>query len=706
GRFLRHLNKSDGLQANEFGYETFAQSKYSGQLYFGGNNGFNIINPANVPIDTCPPNVQISEILLLTGNKMVSQLDVVAANGMLPIKPFQKVLTVRFAGLDFESPLRNQFSCKLEGFDDDWRMLGTKDEITYTNLDPGDYVLQVKSSNKDGIWSRVPATMAITVYPPWWETWWAWILYTLLIAAVVVSIYQYQLSHQRAQAEAQKIRELDKMKSRLYTNITHEFRTPLTVITAMSDLIEKPEKSKELIQRNADSLLRLVNQLLDLSKVESGHLKLNMIQADVVPFVQYLTESFNSYAANKNINLVTYMESEVLIMDFDEYKLHSIISNLLSNAVKFTPEGGKIILHLKEVAGKMVIKVKDTGIGIPEDKLPLIFDQFYQVDDSSTRKGEGTGIGLTLTKELIELMKGTITVKSQPGGGTEFKVALPITREARLGEITKVQISPNLPPPDKMEEADFSLNAKLPILLLIEDNADVATYLQIWLKGKYEVLHARNGALGIKMAKEVIPDVVITDVMMPEKDGFEVCRTLKNDETTSHVPIIVLTAKTDDASRIEGLERGADAYLSKPFIKKELLVRLQSLIDLRKKLQARYSQPQSVDSGQVASLEDQFLQKVLEAIDKNLSDTDFSNANLASLLHLSESQLFRKLKALTGKSTAIYIRSYRLAKGKELLEKTSLTVSEIAYEVGFSDPAYFSRTFSSEFGLSPNAIRK
>ncbi|MCD4725101.1 MAG: response regulator, partial [Bacteroidales bacterium] len=644
----------------------------------------------------------------------------------------QNFLTFEYSAISLTIGSEVIFYHQLEGIDRDW-VQSSRRFASYSNLAPGNYTFRVKTQSGYNLWSDKPVVFDITIHPPWWKTWWAYALYILVIGGAFFGFYRFQLNRQLALREASRLKELDEIKSQLYANITHEFRTPLTVITGMADEIKSQMKPGEqsrftefldMIKRNAGSLLHLVSQMLDLSKLESGKLELKPIQADVVPYLQYITESFQSFAESKGIKLVFYNETEKVIMDYDPDKLFTIISNLLSNAIKFTRKGGKVICHLhtsgKLHPGNLILKIKDTGIGIPEDMLPNIFNRFFQIDSTSTRKGEGTGIGLSLAKELVELMKGCITVKSQEGKGSEFTVHLPVTRNAQKQvskfdrEQTDREISDKWPaglPAELMTEelpgSDTFDAPDHPLTLIVEDNKDVAKYIALCLGEDYSIHHAKDGQEGIDKALELIPDIIICDVMMPEKDGFEVCSFLKQDERTSHIPIIMLTAKTGRDDRLEGLMSGADAYLAKPFDKKELLVRIEKMIALRKLLHEKFSAAKYELKSSLSpdNIEDLFLKKAIHFIENNIDDSDFGSLQLARSISMSESQLYRKLKALTGKSTALFIRSIRLQKAKELLKTTTLNVSEVAYETGFSDPAWFSRAFKEEFGESPGAHR-
>nr|MBI1231355.1 response regulator [Cytophagales bacterium] len=425
-------------------------------------------------------------------------------------------------------------------------------------------------------------------------------------------------------------------------------------------------------------------------------------------------------AGDKHIHLTFFSVEKEVIMDFDEEKIQQIVYNLLSNAIKFTKKNGKVTLHVAkkmDVADEQLyIKVMDTGIGISVDKLPHIFDRFYQIDDSSTRKDEGTGIGLALSKELVEMMKGNIYVESTPFEGTVFHILLPISRNSIAGNfVVNTVLTRGVEKITTLKEGPTAENvmariAGSPIILVIDDNPDVITYIQSLLD-KFVVYTAGNGQKGIDKAFVLVPDIIISDVMMPEKNGFEVCEALKKDERTSHIPIILLTARATQEDRVEGLGYGADAYLAKPFHKEELKIRISHLISIRKKLQKKYAnlvKEGAQDNVPISSPgpEELFLQKLKEAVESNLDDTEFGPAQLFESVGMGQMQVYRKLKALTGKTPSQFIRSIRLKNGMNLLQTTEMNISEIAYQVGFSDPNYFSRTFQIEFKINPSDFRK
>jgi signal transduction histidine kinase/DNA-binding response OmpR family regulator len=532
------------------------------------------------------------------------------------------------------------------------------------------------------------------------------------------------LIQEKRQVEADRLKEVNEFKARFYTNITHEFRTPLTVIMGMTENIKNHKIEKELIRRNGHNLLRLINQMLALTKLESGTLTFKKVHKDIMSYLQYLTESFYSAAAQKNIRLVFYSEEKEVMMDHDEETIQQIVYNLLSNALKFTNDRGQIIFHVNKIEenGQPILKliVRDNGIGISQADINFIFDRFYQIDAAGT-KAEGAGIGLALTKELVELMKGRIEVKSCPGEGTEFILHLPIEAQAKstagglstepdndqAGELLVLPSEDHTPSADQSDESfggsALPYFADRPEVLIIEDNQDIIAFIQTILKHKYQIHTANNGISGIEKAVQIIPDIIISDVMMPGKSGYEVCEILKQDERTSHVPIILLTARATQTDRVDGLKYGADAYLTKPFDKEELMIRLEKLVEIRQQLQQRYTN--SLRSKE-PSVDDFFLQKLNEHLQASLSDAEFGVAQLAEASDMSQMQMYRKLKAITGKTPSQFIRSYRVHKGLELLQKGDLTISEVAYEVGFADPSYFSRVFQKELGKSPSHLFK
>ncbi|MGB5497688.1 MAG: two-component regulator propeller domain-containing protein [Maribacter sp.] len=714
---------SNGLPSHRFSRALLKSS--SGQLFFGGNGILFSFFPDQVRGNPIPPEIILNG-LMISGETYNGDKILYRNLENITLSHEQNDISIEYTGLHYSNPSKNQYKYKLEPYDLDWIEAGTKQMARYTNLDPGEYNFRVIGSNDNNIWNYTGASVQLLIKTAWWSRWWAYLLYITFFSTIAYSFYRFQLSKKLAIEEGRRLKEIDQLKTSLYTNITHEFRTPLTVILGMTNQLKSSvedlplhnaTRPLEMIRRNGENLLKLVNEMLELAKLKSGNLELNLINSDVIPFVKYLCESFHSYALDNHINLEVYDGIDQLMMDFDSKKLETIISNLLSNAIKFTPSGGKITVHLNQtlVNNKQffIIKVRDNGVGISEDRLSNIFERFYQVDNTSTRLSDGSGIGLAQTKELVELMEGTIAVKSTIGKGSEFTVQIPITNKASNAESIARPSKPKaaiLAAASETYHEIYEKDEEVPLILLIEDNADVSYYLITCLQENYRILNSRNGKEGVEIALKVLPDIIISDVMMPLMDGFEVCSILKEDTRTSHIPIILLTAKGIIEDRIKGLEQGADAYLVKPFEKAELLIRLARLLDIRKRLQKKYSG--ALVSGRndgtgVVNKEESFLWKVESTILEHLDDENFSGNELARSLLLSRSQVHRKLKALTGMSTAIYIRFIRLQKANDLLqEAANLSISEIAYKVGFTSPVYFSQIYKKTFGRSPSETRK
>ena len=769
---VRNFSKNDGLQEEEFNTGAYAKMP-DGRLAFGGVNGLNIFDPDGVLTQDFMPLVHITKILVdnqvvIPGDetKMLSQT--IEKTSEIILKPKHGILTLEFASLDFTAQRKNKYRYQLIGTDDTWVEAGNQRSATFLHLQAKDYTFRVQGSNSQGVWSNHIAELNIKVLPPWWNTWLAYFIYAILFAAAIFmymrfSINRAKLNQQLSfeKREADRIRELDVQKTQLYMNMTHEFRTPLTIILGMAkQLKEKPngqlDSGVNMIIRNGQNLLGLVNKMLSLSKLESGKMKLDLIQDDVILFLKNLSHSFHSLVEQKEIQLHFLPEIDSLVTTYDPDKLQQIISNLISNAYKFTPEDGNIYLIVKVENDSLIIRVKDTGKGISESELQNVFDRFYQGDNTSTRQFDGTGIGLALTKELVTLMGGKISAQSPPTGvskGTEFFISLPLMSEfgvqvnannrvrvldkAQLTKIPQILNANDSITEKQVDKQKGSKRNKLlqdktfdqnqPLILLVEDNADVVAYVASCIRNEgsedqkissgYRLAVAENGQEGLELAIELIPDLIISDVMMPIMDGFELSRQLKTDARTNHIPIVILTARADLNSKLEGLEIGANAYLPKPFEKQELILTIKNLFALRNSLRNKFQNTfkdleiLNVDSSfnqeEVENqVEDAFVRKVREIIEVNIADFNFGVGQISEELHLSHSQLARKLDALTGYSPNRFIRLIKLNKAKELLKDDANSITVIAYDSGFSDPSYFSRVFKKEFGKTPGDWRE
>ncbi|MBA4409684.1 MAG: ATP-binding protein [Bacteroidota bacterium] len=522
--------------------------------------------------------------------------------------------------------------------------------------------------------------------------------------------------------EAGKLLEVNEAKNKLFTNITHEFRTPLTIIQGMTNLIktnpeEWIEKGTGKIENQTRNLLALVNQILDLSKLEAGAMPVHHIQSDIVNYLKYLSDSFTSLAHSKKIQLKFIPENRHFVMDFDQEKIMYIVSNLLSNALKYTPIDGTVELwagQLKDQNG-FCVKVSDNGPGIPPEHLPYIFDRFFRIEDEQEIREAGTGLGLALVKELVVFFGGSINVTSTPLSGTTFTVILPVTNNAPEKEIIPGEnfiveniIQSNYSEYNQKELFGTEISgSELPILLVVEDSGDLKLYLKALLQKFYRLEFAPNGELGLQKAFELIPDIIVSDVMMPVMDGIRMLDILKNDIRTSHIPVVMLTAKADIDSRLAGLDKGADDYIAKPFNENELLIRLRKLIELRHILHDRYAAGEQVITDNLPeTLEDSFIQKIRSVMEENLGDDNFDVHKLSRVLGMSRSQLYRKFKSLTNKSVIDYFWTLRLYKAQNLLQTTVMNVSEVAWAVGFKNLSHFSRAFKDQFGVNPSAVGK
>ena len=720
-------------------------------------------------------------IPLQRGNSETLRFEVEPGRMSSTLNYSANALRFEYAAPSFDDPTQNYYQVFLEGFDNRWSNWASETQKDYTNIPEGNYRFRVRAKNIYGHPSS-EGVFEFTILPPWYRTWWAYLIYAGLAGISIFALVRWRVQRlqqrtkeletivsertrevrqQRDQLEeqAEKLQELDKMKSRFFANISHEFRTPLTLILGQIDSVlplTSNTKNKNKLQmafRNAKQLLRLINQLLDLSKLEARGLKLQAQCSNIVPFIRRLTYSFESAAEQKHLTLDFKSDSEIIEVYFDAEKIEKVMYNLLSNAFKFTPEGGRVIVGVEFRISELKksseirsgaslwenqkseiaeIRVSDSGIGIPAGKLLHIFDRFYQVDSSRedtlhATYQQGTGIGLALTKELLELHSGEISVSSEEGKGTTFVIRLPLGKthlkpdqisdfgfrisdlkepaydERNKFEISAAQESPGASFIDPQSEISNPKSKKSEIILVVEDNADVRSYICEHLQDNYHVLQAENGEEGLAKAQETIPDLIITDVMMPKMNGYEFSNHIREDQRTSHIPIVMLTAKAAEEDKIEGLETGVDDYLTKPFSPQELRVRIRNLVEQRRKLRERFTRQTALKPSEIAvtSKDKEFLERVLAVVEANLGDEHFDIESLASEVAMSRAQLHRKLKALTNQSSGQFILSIRLQRAADLLKQNAATVSEIAYQTGFNNPSYFARCFKKQFGCSP-----
>lgn len=786
----------NGLQDLEFTIGSGYRSD-NGRIFFGGVNGFNVFDPGAVRDNKIAPVSRLTGFLLFNkpvrvGEKNSPLKENIDDTKEITLSYDQSDFTIEYAALSYTVPSENKYAYKLEGFDKAWNYAGSERRATYTNLVPGSYLFKVKAANNDGVWNQKETLLTINITPPFWKTWWAYLLYVLLIILILYVIYKDiadkeklkgQIRFERLTADnerltADKMQELNRIKLNFFTHVSHELRTPLSLIMdPLRKIIreelpsEQVKKYSHLMYNNALRLMKLINQMLDLRKLEAGHVKLVARPANIVVLTKNVAELFNIHAVERNIHYTISAAVDTIQAWIDQDKFEKIIFNLISNAFKYTPDNGSITILIRPGGSEYVeIHVRDTGVGIPSHLTDKVFELFYQVEESSRFENSSTGIGLALTKELVELHKGRVEVKSELGKGSDFIIYLPLGHghlshseqlgvfpeengiyleqpidesielsDNGIGTTTTGTLSPtgaNAYPPANIDTTlygpgtiadidDPELNQpSAPLILLVEDNKDLREYLKEELGQSYKVEDAPNGLIGYEKAVQLIPDLVISDIMMPEITGLELCEKIKTDERTSHIPVILLTAKQAEVHQIEGYSAGADAYIAKPFNTEVVLARIKNLLNSRKRLRELYQKnlsgsglPGNDIQGESSSADDanedigptplmntldrEFLAKAVRIVEENLSDITFDIDVLSEKLKVSRRQLYRKLKALTNQTAHDFVMAIRLKKAAELLLTGEYNIAEVGYMVGFSEPANFSRSFTRQFGKSP-----
>ncbi|MES2455429.1 MAG: two-component regulator propeller domain-containing protein [Bacteroidota bacterium] len=732
---FRKYDEHDGLQGSAFnanaGYKTRA-----GELVFGGANGFNLFQPATIKNDNSKPGIIFSDFQIanksigigerLGGRVLLNKA--ISFTDSLKLSYDQNGFTLEFAALNFFDAQAIRYRYKLEGFDQHWQELqGNNRRATYTNIDPGNYVFKVISTNASGKWLDNAANLEISIPPPFWRTWLAYVVYALIVVITLLLIRRRGIQRirkefllQQERQQARRMHELDMLKIKFFTNMSHEFRTPLSlIITPLEKLIRQArEQDKQpliMIQRNGRRLLNLVNQLLDFRRMEVQELSLHRRPGDIVQFIRELSFSFTDEAEKKHIHFSFQTSRNSLITLFDHDKIERILFNLLSNAFKFTPEAGLVEVKLEDGQDfkhnpELILRVSDSGIGVPEDKQDKIFERFFQSITPDSIVNQGSGIGLSITKEFVKLHDGEISVKSRQGGGSVFTVVLPLPElQPAADDVVAEQISFST----EQTERDPALQTneapgrpgRKPVVLLVEDNDDFRFYLKDNLKEYYEIVEANNGKSGWQKVLAIQPSLVVSDVSMPGLTGTELCRKIKADKRTAAIPVILLTALIAEEQQLEGLETGASDYMTKPFNFEILLSKIKNLVAQQRISKQTYQKQLEVKPSEVVieSMDEKFIRSVSLQMEKHLADPDYSVDQLSSDMNISRVGLYKKLIQLTGKSPVLYMREYRLKKAIPLLEKSQLTISQVAYEVGFSNPKQFSKYFKQHFGVLPSA---
>lgn len=731
-----NYDELDGLQGREFNFRSITKTE-QGEIIIGGINGFNTFNPNNIKYNESIPQVVFTDFQLFNneikvdsaynGNKILSSS--ISLTDKIELEYKQNVFSVGFSGMNYILPEKSKYKYILEGFNSDWLPVdGNMHRVTYTNLTPGTYTLKVKAANSDGYWNENAAELKIVIHPPFWLSPIAYLIYLFIILGILWLARFQLLRNERnkfrikqVELEAERQHELDDMKLRFFTNVSHELRTPLTlIISPLDNLIRHAtnDDTKEkllLMRRNAIRLLNMVNQLLDFRKNDvKGH-KLNLSTGDIIPLLRNICQSFAEFSDKKSIRFTFISSIESLIMDFDEDKISKIMMNLLSNAFKFTPNGGSVQVHVSMLPEsgnnpkQLQVNVTDTGEGIKDEDKERVFERFYQVNSNS--HASGSGIGLHLVREFVKLHDGDIYAQDNKDAGTIFTFTIPATlRNAPSPTETKapVEFTVLQLPEEMYPEEKRNVTPDIPLILIVDDNDDFRSFMKSSLINEYNVREATNGLEAWEMMPELQPDIIISDIMMPEIDGIELARRVKNDLRTSHIPLILLTARTAEEHKLEGLETGADDYLTKPFNFDILSLRIKKLLELRNLKQEKFrKQIDPVPSEiTITSLDEKLIAKAIKYVEDNISRSELSVEELSRELGMSRVHLYKKLTTITGKTPVEFIRTIRLKRAAQFLQKSQMNISEIAYEVGFNNPKYFSKYFKDEFGILPSEYNK
>jgi signal transduction histidine kinase/ligand-binding sensor domain-containing protein/DNA-binding response OmpR family regulator len=739
---IQNYNTQDGVQALKFAGKS-AIKLADGRMAFGGFGGINIFDPMLVDKNDKCPQVVFTKLLVSNtvvnpsnNNKKSSPLhENITLSKCIELNYDQSIFTIEFIGINYNATQKINYSYILEGSDKHWNSIGNQNNVTLRNLSPGEYCFKVKASSPDNVWSDSNIqSILIIIKPPFWRTWWAYICYLLLVSGGIYFVWQFTTIRVRTsnhlkieRAKREKEEELHQEKLQFFTNISHEFRTPLTLIISPLEKMHQDEVAEDkkahlkLMLRNAKRLLNMVNQLLDFRKAERGQMKLKVQHQEMVGSIKEIIISFDELRVQKNIQLDFMYEEEVLLAWFDPEFLNKLLFNLLSNAFKFTPDYGNIHVTLnidKDSRNNKVvhIAVSNNGKGIRTNEIQYIFDRFYQGSEQSSIQ-EGTGIGLHLTKNLVELHHGAIAVESKPNVKTKFTITLPIEKSAYLSTelLDEAEMRPDTETGDskanatEVNEKPTAKTAKehRKRILIVEDNEDIRSYIHSILDADYIIDEAENGAAGLEMVTQHDFDLIISDLMMPEMDGITMCKQLKSSIETDHIPIVLLTAKSDIENRVEGLSIGADAYITKPFHPNHLIIRVAKLIETRELLKDRFSRRLSLGEAQKVELNHEstdvlFLQKTISIILNKMVETEFNGDALATELGISRMGLHRKIKALTDQSTGEFIRNIRLKKAYELLSIPGKNISSVCYDVGFNSHSYFTACFNEVFKMTPS----
>jgi len=737
-RKIKNFNRSNGVQDSPFIVGSGIIGS-NGELFFGGQDGFNYFNPATLPTNNVMPRVLLTDLKVANntvnpGEKSPIKEQINTAKDIY--LSYGQNFSISYVALNYTAPMQNRYSYKLSGFDPNWNYVGKEKTAYYTNIDPGDYIFQVRASNNEGVWNSDITTIAVHFSPPIWRTVYAYFLYFVIVAGLLyyirrrgiqklknkIAIEQEKINARQLieeqRREAERVHELDMQKIKFLTNLSHEFRTPISLILAPADkLLSLPTESTisnhaKMIRRNARRLLNLVNQLLDFRKMEEQELNLNLVPGDLIAFIKEAAEAFQDLSDRKKILLTTESDRETLPATFDHDKIERIIFNLLSNAFKFTNEGGEICLKMSvkveddRNTEMLCLAISDTGIGIAAKYKDRVFERFFMDHNVTSILNQGSGIGLSITKEFVLLHGGDIAVESVPGKGTTFYLTLPIIKP----NYTLVNETVDPPADDTVETAGEAAE-RVPrdgqqktTVLLVEDNEEFRHYLKDSLQAWYHIIEAANGKDGWQKALATHPQLIVSDISMPVMNGIELSQKLKSDKRTTHIPIILLTAITGEQDQLKGLESGANDYLTKPFNFEILNAKIKNLLLYNHSLKNTYSKQIQVIGTEIEieSTDAKLLNTIVKYIDDKLNQPELSVEELSKFVGMSRGSLYRKLLEITGLTPIEYIRSVKLERAATFLEKSDYNVAQVAYMTGFGTPSYFSRLFKAKYGVLPS----
>lgn len=705
------------------------------QMLFGGGDGVTIVNPKKIVKNYYAPQVILSDFKIKNKSVKIDDDGVLSKSishtKNITLSYDNSNFSISYAIPNFLDPKNNTYAYRLIGLDASWSY--TKNtEVFYTLQTPGKYIFEVKGANNDGVWNDVTTRLVVKVTPAPWRSWWAFTLYGLLIASSLIGLYWIMQSRTKLQhslelehSEGEKVKEINKAKLQFFTNISHEFRTPLTLILGPLQQVlanysgsNAMYKKLMVMESSANHLLRLINRLMDFRKLENHEANISTAEGNFVNFLNEIFLSFTEFAKGGNYEYSFSCSEEKILVYYDRYKLERVFYNLISNAFRYTPEGGKITISLEKLEKTILIKVSDSGVGIAEEHIDKIFDRFFEVpihNSPERNYNQGTGIGLSIASNIVKLHHGKIGVENNKTKGAVFSVELLLGKEhlsedeisksyKKTDDVTQYISQLETPINPLVEEiTDLKKTEKTYTLLLVEDNISLRSFMKELLKEEYNILEAENGKVALKLANKHLPDLIVSDVIMPEMVGTELCSKIKENIKTSHIPVILLTSRTSLVYKFEGLESGADDYISKPFNLKEFKLRISNLLELNRRLKDKFTNEDSHIPSDLAvtSIDEELLKKAFEVVEKNISNEDFDVTSFCSELNVSRSMLFTKIKAWTNSTPNEFIREIRLKKAAQLLEQNKINVSQVSYKVGFKRPKYFSKCFQKKYGMTP-----